>query len=207
MPWSRSACAGVAWHVVVEPHDGVTLGLVPAFAALTLFVSAYMIVSARERIRPSEWAAATFIVLFGTSQALSAWIAMSQGAVRDETAYNMYMHFTYLTLPGLNRRRFNEYGEKAFAAARRNGTPLSVIMTDIDRFKYINDKFGHAAGDRALAHFAKLMTENRRGEDVIARVGGVESPRRPLQRWCGGALIRWNWKRSVPPAMWTMRLA
>ena len=47
-------------------------------------------------------------------------------------------------------------------------------MTDIDRFKCINDKFGHAAGDNALAHFAELMAENRRREDVIARVGGEE---------------------------------
>jgi diguanylate cyclase (GGDEF)-like protein len=74
----------------------------------------------------------------------------------------------------LNRRGFNEYGEKAFSAAQRNGTPLSVVMTDIDRFKYINDRYGHAAGDTALAHFAELVAEGRRREDVIARVGGEE---------------------------------
>ncbi len=74
----------------------------------------------------------------------------------------------------LNRRGFNEYGEKAFAAARRAGTELSVIMTDIDRFKRINDRFGHAAGDAALVHFADLFAEKRRSEDVVARVGGEE---------------------------------
>jgi diguanylate cyclase (GGDEF)-like protein len=47
-------------------------------------------------------------------------------------------------------------------------------MTDIDRFKFINDKYGHAAGDAALAHFASLVSESRRSEDVIARVGGEE---------------------------------
>jgi diguanylate cyclase (GGDEF)-like protein len=51
---------------------------------------------------------------------------------------------------------------------------MSIIMTDIDRFKYINDKFGHAAGDMALAHFARLFSESRRKEDVVARVGGEE---------------------------------
>lgn len=196
-----------AWHIVVEPHDGVMLGLVPAFAALCLFISAYLVVSFRERTRPSEWAAATFIVLFALSQAVSSWIALSLGAVRDASLFDTYMHFTYLTLPAgymtmsmfvilmmasdisakmkhlavhdqltglLNRRGFNEYGEKAFATARRDGTPLSVIMTDIDRFKYINDKFGHAAGDTALAHFAKLVDENHRSTDVVARVGGEE---------------------------------
>ena len=74
----------------------------------------------------------------------------------------------------LNRRGFNEYGEKAFAIARRTGNPLSLIMTDIDRFKFINDRFGHAAGDSALAHFAELCAENRRKEDIVARVGGEE---------------------------------
>ena len=74
----------------------------------------------------------------------------------------------------LNRRGFNEYGEKAFAAARRAGAPLSLIMTDIDRFKHINDRFGHAAGDAALAHFARLFAEERRSEDIVARVGGEE---------------------------------
>lgn len=74
----------------------------------------------------------------------------------------------------LNRRGFVEYGEPAFSLARRNGTPLSMIMADIDRFKYINDKFGHAAGDTALRHFGELISENRRSEDIVARVGGEE---------------------------------
>ena len=74
----------------------------------------------------------------------------------------------------LNRRGFTEYGGRAFAAARRAGTDLSVIMTDIDRFKFINDKYGHAAGDAALAHFARVFSDARRKEDVVARVGGEE---------------------------------
>ena len=74
----------------------------------------------------------------------------------------------------LNRRGFVEYGERAYSLARRNDTELSVIMADIDRFKYINDKFGHAAGDTALKHFADMISENRRNEDIVARVGGEE---------------------------------
>ncbi len=206
-PYSAAVYAFIAWHVVVEPHAGLRLGVLPAYAALTLFVSAYLIVTYRERTRPSEWAAAAFIALCAASQMLSAWIAMSQGSVLDPELVSTYMHFTFLTLPAgymgmsmfiilmmasdisakmkriavrdeltglLNRRGFNEYGEKAFSAAQRNGTPLSVIMTDIDRFKYINDKYGHAAGDTALGHFAALVAEDRRREDVVARVGGEE---------------------------------
>ncbi len=206
-PYASIIYAIVAWHIVIEPHVGLRQALIPAYAALTLFLSSYLIVRFRERPWPSEWAAAAFIALFGVTQLISAGITWSQGAIRDEVLFGTFMHFTFLTLPAgymamsmfiilmmasdisaemktlavrdqltglLNRRGFNEYGEKAFAAAQRNGTPLSVIMTDIDRFKHINDKFGHAAGDTALVHFARLVSENRRSEDVIARVGGEE---------------------------------
>ena len=206
-PYAAFAYVFFAWHVVVEPHAGLRLGLMPAYAAITLYVSAYMIVMYRERTRPSEWAAAVFIALCAIAQTLSAWIAFSQGREFDGALVSTYMHFTFLTLPAgfmgmsmfiilmmasdisakmkriavrdqltglLNRRGFNEYGERAFAAAQRDGTPLSVIMTDIDRFKYINDKFGHAAGDTALEHFAVLVSADRRREDVVARVGGEE---------------------------------
>lgn len=74
----------------------------------------------------------------------------------------------------LNRRGFNEAGAHAFATARRTDRPFSVIMTDIDRFKSINDDFGHAAGDEALRHFAQMLRQNRRAEDILARVGGEE---------------------------------
>lgn len=74
----------------------------------------------------------------------------------------------------LNRRGLGEMGAKAYARARRGDRPLAVIMTDIDRFKHINDEFGHAAGDQALVHFTHLMVADRRGEDIVARVGGEE---------------------------------
>jgi diguanylate cyclase (GGDEF)-like protein len=206
-PYAAAAYAFFAWHVVVEPHAGLRLGLTPVYAAITLYMSSFMIVMYRERTRPSEWAAAVFIAMCAVAQTLSAWIAISQGSEFDRALVDTYMHFTFLTLPAgymgmamfiilmmasdisakmkriavrdqltklLNRRGFNEYGEKAFETARRHGTPLSVIMTDIDRFKYVNDKFGHAAGDTALKHFAKLVAEERRREDVVARVGGEE---------------------------------
>ncbi|MEL7186423.1 MAG: GGDEF domain-containing protein [Pseudomonadota bacterium] len=73
-----------------------------------------------------------------------------------------------------NRRGLGEQGALAYATARRTGAPLAVIMTDIDRFKIINDKFGHAVGDSALCHFAEILNEERRATDVLARVGGEE---------------------------------
>ena len=74
----------------------------------------------------------------------------------------------------LNRRGFAEQGAAAFSFSRRTGRPVSVIMTDVDRFKDINDEFGHAAGDAALRHFAQILKVGRRTEDILARVGGEE---------------------------------
>ena len=69
----------------------------------------------------------------------------------------------------LNRRGFGEQAAQAYATARRSARPVSVIMTDIDRFKYINDEHGHAAGDDALCHFARILSAGRRAEDILAR--------------------------------------
>ena len=74
----------------------------------------------------------------------------------------------------LNRRGFGEYAAKTYATARRLHRPVAVIMSDIDRFKNINDKFGHATGDLALVHFANLLKVERRVDDILARVGGEE---------------------------------
>lgn len=74
----------------------------------------------------------------------------------------------------LNRRGFGEYAAKTYATARRLHRPVAVIMSDIDRFKNINDKFGHATGDLALVHFANILKVERRVDDILARVGGEE---------------------------------
>ena len=74
----------------------------------------------------------------------------------------------------LNRRGFGEQAASAYATARRTGRLVSVIMSDIDRFKFINDESGHAAGDEALCHFAGILKQDRRAEDILARMGGEE---------------------------------
>ncbi len=74
----------------------------------------------------------------------------------------------------LNRRGLGEYSSQAYANARRANRSVSVIMSDIDHFKDVNDKFGHAAGDLVLAQFARLLITDRRAEDVVARLGGEE---------------------------------
>lgn len=75
----------------------------------------------------------------------------------------------------LNRRRFFELGAEECAAALHSGRALSVAMVDADRFKSINDHFGHAAGDAVLCALADALRASvREGVDQVARLGGEE---------------------------------
>lgn len=74
-------------------------------------------------------------------------------------------------LTGLPNRRILESQMKSMLDA---GTGFVSVMADLDKFKSLNDTFGHEAGDRALQLFARVMQDNVRGHDVVARVGGEE---------------------------------
>jgi diguanylate cyclase (GGDEF)-like protein len=73
-----------------------------------------------------------------------------------------------------NHRRLLEILNYEISCASLEGTPLSIIMADIDHFKSINDFFGHLAGDQALKSIATRMRDGLRGADQIARYGGEE---------------------------------
>ncbi|PIP35457.1 MAG: GGDEF domain-containing protein [Desulfobacterales bacterium CG23_combo_of_CG06-09_8_20_14_all_52_9] len=73
-----------------------------------------------------------------------------------------------------NRRGFSELVKREMEKARRNQTPVSVIYFDVDNFKTLNDRFGHAAGDRFLYEAADILKRNVRVVDVVARLGGDE---------------------------------
>jgi len=78
-------------------------------------------------------------------------------------------------LTGLsNRRGFLGQALPAITITRRHDRPCAVIMLDVDRFKAINDGWGHAAGDAVLTGVATAMTETVRHADVIGRLGGEE---------------------------------
>ena len=74
----------------------------------------------------------------------------------------------------LNRRFFDEAVETAYAAARRTGTPLSLIVLDLDRFSAVNNEHGHAVGDAVLRSVAAAMTASVRASDILVRYGGEE---------------------------------
>ncbi len=78
-------------------------------------------------------------------------------------------------LTGLaNRLAMRERLDAEWSACRRRGTPLSILILDVDHFKRINDRFGHAAGDEALRRVSEALRAVARGSDLVARFGGEE---------------------------------
>jgi diguanylate cyclase (GGDEF)-like protein len=73
-----------------------------------------------------------------------------------------------------NRRFFDEQGDRLVKRASMNGAPACILIMDLDRFARINERFGHAGGDRALAAFAALLRDHTRPTDLVARYGGEE---------------------------------
>jgi diguanylate cyclase (GGDEF)-like protein len=82
------------------------------------------------------------------------------------------------TMDGLtqvhNRRYFDEQIDRELSRCRRYERVLSLVMLDIDHFKYINDRYGHLAGDHVLKQLASTVRTRIRREDVFARYGGEE---------------------------------
>ena len=78
-------------------------------------------------------------------------------------------------LTGLQRRRaFMSKAELEFERAKRYGHDLSIVVMDIDHFKSVNDRYGHAVGDLVLQHVANICRANLRSMDLVARIGGEE---------------------------------
>jgi len=78
-------------------------------------------------------------------------------------------------LTGLfNRRHFDELYHRERERARRQETPLMLVMVDLDHFKQVNDRYGHESGDRVLRYIATYFRDCLRQTDVIGRLGGEE---------------------------------
>jgi len=74
----------------------------------------------------------------------------------------------------MNRRAFYERAQGLWNVAQRRMRPLSLLMLDVDHFKSVNDRFGHAAGDIVLQRVAEILTTTCRSADLIVRWGGEE---------------------------------
>ncbi|PVV25597.1 MAG: hypothetical protein B6D79_08865, partial [gamma proteobacterium symbiont of Ctena orbiculata] len=98
----------------------------------------------------------------------------SEKALRDKTV-ELELLATRDSLTGCyNRRAFFEKYDVLFESAVKQGTGLVFMMIDIDKFKLVNDQYGHANGDKAIKFVAETLIVNSRPEDVVGRYGGEE---------------------------------
>jgi diguanylate cyclase (GGDEF)-like protein len=98
-----------------------------------------------------------------------------QDGLEEKFQQQLYESATRDSLTGAhNRRYFFDTLDKDFSHAARHGSPLSLVLFDLDRFKRINDTMGHAAGDEALRQIAQAVTRAVRKDDLFCRIGGEE---------------------------------
>ncbi|TWI03532.1 diguanylate cyclase (GGDEF)-like protein [Luteimonas cucumeris] len=89
-----------------------------------------------------------------------------------EEIYQLATHDALTEL--YNRRHFSELIEREIARALRHQRPLALCIIDVDLFKPVNDRYGHATGDGVLQQIALLIHRHVRNDDIAARIGGEE---------------------------------
>lgn len=135
--------------------------------------------------RKREMLEITLVILLG-GFLLASWLSLhiADGVLKTleatQKALRRQMETAELlartdTLTGLaNRRALDETAQIEIQRAQRYGTPLTLILTDLDHFKAINDCHGHDAGDRVLQEFARILAASVRTVDLVGRWGGEE---------------------------------
>jgi diguanylate cyclase (GGDEF)-like protein len=121
---------------------------------------------------PVSWGHATLLVLVGLSVAYSL-----RAVTRETQALNarLLKEATVDDLTGLlNRRGWRMAADRELSRATRDGTPVGLLLIDLDSLKEINDTRGHDEGDRVLIETADRMRSALRAGDVLARLGGDE---------------------------------
>ena len=152
--WLNSAALlilGAKWYL-----SGILDGdrIMELFVALFLFICAYLIARLLIRNGQNHYDA----------------LAHSDDAQKYMQEQLLLDPFTGL----LNRRTFDTDLEKMWREGRGSGTTAAAAMIDIDDFKFVNDRFGHAAGDRVLLNFSRVLKSIRSDNIRVYRIGGDE---------------------------------
>lgn len=183
--------------MVVSAFGSIWAGLAMSVVAAAVWLSADMFVrnSTSQSYIP-YWNTAVRLLLLAT-------VAVLQNTLSKEKHIARTDHLTGMP----NRKHYYEAVEKELLLARRYPHPFSAAYIDIDNFKGVNDRHGHAAGDQLLKSVGSVIRKHIRSVDVGARVGGdefgillphtsAESARgvlTKLQKLLNGAMARQKW--------------
>lgn len=174
--WIMLACV---WALVEASEAGpklgsyVMAGLFTAGIAATILRTIVHAISGATHGFAEGWGALANLAFLGLLPVVGAtvFLLMCVGRLKTNLEYVASTdHLTDLS----NRRLLSSFGQTVFRRARQDGSGFSVAVIDIDRFKSINDSFGHAVGDEVLVHVSRRLKESIRKSDFIARSGGEE---------------------------------
>lgn len=167
----------------------VALACVVTFDHLVFFAALHVVTEAPLQVLAGGWVAkmAASLIFSGMLVAYLSWFDREEGAPSRGLA-DVFQTLTYREryealvehvgrdgLTGLlHRGRFESDGEQAVAASLQTGKPQSLVLIDVDYFKSINDRFGHAEGDRVLKAIATVLLRQVNADDRVFRIGGEE---------------------------------
>jgi len=151
-PMVREHGLASAWSILIRSRHRNTAG------AFTLY--------RKDRTRPNTSA----IELAKLASELTA-VAVEHRQLTDQLTFQAH-HDALTQLP--NRAMFNDQLKQILAAAARQSRSTGVLLIDIDRFKYVNDTYGHQAGDELLCQVAHRLSNRLRMSDILSRLGGDE---------------------------------
>lgn len=122
------------------------------------------------------WVDINIMPLFGDDGRMTHYAAIERDVTEDvEREEELVSLATTDDLTGArNRRHFMERAELEVHRLRRHGVPFSVALLDLDRFKQVNDTYGHQAGDEVLKEAVQRWQKGRRPFDTLGRLGGEE---------------------------------
>lgn len=185
--WLLHVCVAVAVVATTVIVASAATGEGAVSAAVTyVWLSMYAAMTMTRRVRRTVVAASLVGLAvgltwsIGTVNAALAWVVLATScAVASEVLGNQHRLLRALAttdpLTGLlNRAGLHQVGRRELADAARTGSPVALVVIDLDGFKVVNDRDGHAAGDALLASLADHWRGQLRPRDTVARTGGDE---------------------------------
>jgi diguanylate cyclase len=146
--------------------------LVVSSLVLALLCATLMVFAGIEPLAVSTSALSAGIALFAALTLVRARHVVTAVTEAEQKAFELAGHDALSGLP--NRRIFKERLEQSLSRMKRDQSGIAVLFLDLDKFKEVNDTFGHAGGDLLIKLFSNRMTDLLRGADTLARLGGDE---------------------------------
>lgn len=180
---------------------GVNLSSITSIGIIIIIIISFIIISKFSVVKIKKWTIMHFSALiiseigyfyliddsFNKYKIIAIYFlisTVSSGLVYIMIEYIMEINYTYQELKDnstkdfltgiTNTREFNRKLIETISETDRNDETLGCIFLDIDYFKKVNDTYGHNSGDMVLKKFAKILIDNSRGKDIVARIGGEE---------------------------------